>query len=382
MSTRRYGKQNSPFKNTDLDVVWAAINMLDVTDRMRILEALAQETATAFISWSASARETRAVVSLYECRSLIGHSPSVGEYERERLAAPSNGWPPEVTVRRWLGAGSWNKALDRAGLDPVAGGDVIMKLVLGNAFTADEAILALRQCAGDLGGGAPTHHELIRWAHSPEVMSRPGRRPLAPQVYIRLFGSYLQALEAAGLCGDSHAVSAHGSFRMIGGYTLEDLLDALREVATRIGHAPTRSEYRRERRAIEKESHAAGAPRTIAGEDAIARAFGGDWSAAIVAAGLADAAGARMVRPPRYTDEEILETLREARREVGDPFTSSVFRVWRPRRIAEAEAAGTPRYIPSFELVRSRFGTWTAAMALAFPAPSVEELPAPSAEEQ
>lgn len=370
MSERRYRRQNSRFQNSELEIVWAAIGALDIAQKMALLEGLAEETAQSFLTTSAGARETRAVVALCECRSLLGHSPSVSEYERERQSNPQYGWPPEATVRRWVGAGSWNKALERAGLNAIAGGDVIVRQRLGAAFSTDEAILALQLCAKDLGA-PPTHHELFRWCKRPDVMALPGRRPLSIQVYIRLFKSYVKALEAAGLCGDGiAAVSAHGVFRTVGGWDHEDFLKALCEVASRIGHPPARSEYRRERRRIEDESLEAGAPRTIPGEDAIARAFGGDWSAAIVAAGLADAATARMTRPPRYTDEDLIGTLQEAREAIRDPFTSTAFKQWRVRSIAEAKAAGTPRYIPSFEQIRNRFKTWNAALEAAFPSSS------------
>lgn len=371
MSERRYRRQNSRFQNPELEIVWAAAGPLDIAQKMALLERLAEETAQSFLTTSAGARETRAVVALCECRSLLGHSPSVGEYERERQLNPQYGWPPEATVRRWLGAGSWNKALERAGLNAIAGGDVIVRQRLGSAFSTDEAILALQLCAHDLGA-VPTWHELYFWSNRPDVMAMPGRRPRSIQVYIRLFDSYPLALKAAGLCGEgTAAVSSRGVFRTVGRYAYEDFLNAICEVASRIGHPPARGEYRRERRQIEDESLAAGAPRTIPGEDVIARAFGGDWSAAIVAAGLADVATARLSRPPRYTDEELIETLREAREEIGD-LTSTGFKKWRVQTIAEAEAAGTPRYIPSFELIRQRFKTWNAALEAAFPSPSTD----------
>lgn len=99
---------------------------------------------------------------------------------------PECGWPPDSSIRRWLG-GSWNDALRAARLEALPDGDAI-KVHLGGALTADEIIAALRLCAEHLGH-VPTFTDYRHWACRPDVVQLAGRRPRSQPPIDRVFGS-------------------------------------------------------------------------------------------------------------------------------------------------------------------------------------------------
>ena len=97
-------------------------------------------------------------------------------YERLRCELGRKGdWPPESSIRRFVG-GTWNDALRRAALDPVADGDAL-RTQLGGRLTPEECAAAVRECSEETRDPLPTYSSYIAWCRRPDVRRRPGRRP-------------------------------------------------------------------------------------------------------------------------------------------------------------------------------------------------------------
>ena len=144
---RPYGRFGDPAA----EVVWGAIEVLDEASKHAVLRALGDRLAVDPLLVSGhQAREARAVSALQEARDLLGRSPSVREYVELREVGGERDWPREAQVRRWLG-GSWNRALERAGMDVAPSADVVVREQVGSAFGKEEVVAALRACAESLG---------------------------------------------------------------------------------------------------------------------------------------------------------------------------------------------------------------------------------------
>lgn len=179
--------------------------------------------------------------------------------------------------------------LRRASLPTSVPGDTLESL-LGPAFTADEAQVALQDCARDLGH-APSISEYHAGVHRPDVRRRKGRRPGSDGPFCRLFGSFQRAIEAAGLADDARSafIAANGHVRAARyRVSVEQILEGLREVAARLGHAPNTSEYIYTRETMYEESRVRGRPRVLPSFPTITRRFE-RWGNALAAAGLAAA---------------------------------------------------------------------------------------------
>lgn len=149
------------------------------------------------------------------------------------------------------------------------------------------------------------------------------------------------------------------------------MFDAIREVADRIGHSPTTTEYALQRDIVRKESEDAGHLRTLPSYQAIHRRFG-SWEGAIAAAGLEPANGRQRERERpkgrpnlrRIPDETIRSALREAFAEVGRPFTVNAYSDWREKKVAQdASVARLVGQYPSRHTIWTRYRTWDAAVA-------------------
>ena len=66
-------------------------------------------------------------------------------------------------------------------------------------------------------------------------------------------------------------------------------------------------------------------------------------------------------RGPRFTDGEVLEALRCAYAELGDPFTTEAYEEWRRR-----QPKWPPR--PSYYVAWKRFGNWRSTVQRALEA--------------
>jgi hypothetical protein len=374
----RQSPRGELFADPGARAVWAAIQALDPADQHDILAELRSLLAVAHVEGSCEqTRIARAVTALREAAQILGHSPSIAQYEGIRKVKPELGWPPEGSLRRWFGRVSWNECLKRAHLDAHPDGDVVVRS-LGPKLAPEEITDALKACSEDVcADRPPAINEYLAWARRPEVKARPGRRPLSQEPFERVFGSYRNAVVASGLTAEREAVHdpVTGRIRSASYFISdEESASAIREVRERIGHTPRSTEYVRERDAVITDSLEAGRPRTLPSLNVIFRRFH-SWDEALTAAGLEPLGGRRtskgrlnLPHGPLYPDEEILETLRQAYAEIGPPFTTTRFIAWRKRRLAEApsgEALWLPRRIPSWEVVHSRFGSWAVAVGRA-----------------
>ncbi|MHB1244350.1 MAG: homing endonuclease associated repeat-containing protein [Gaiellaceae bacterium] len=316
--------------------------------------------------------------ALREAAELAGHSPGKNEYEALRMENRQFGWPAAASIRTWLG-GSWNDCLGRAHLDSVPDGDAIV-MELGLTFTREEAIDALRSCVADLGY-VPSVSQYIGWSRRPDVRRAPGRRPNSLSPFCRLFGSYLNALVSAGLFdSESNEFAGVGPSRYrsaVYAYTDEQLLDALREVAQRLGRTPLWDEYQRERQVILEESAAAGRPRMLPTLATTQRRFG-TLNAALETAGLdphvhlapGSVKGRRPVHEtaPRPSHPKIEAALREAYVDVGDPFLLSAYQAWREQKYESDPRARFENRYPTYAVIRARYGRWSTAVDAALAA--------------
>jgi len=278
-----------PFTDPSAEVVWAAICALDEGSQHEVLEELRQRLAAADLRETPQqTRQARAVAALRECAAIVARAPSKGEYERERVDHPE--WPPESTVRSWLG-GSWAKALEAARLATDLTGETATHAI-GPEFTKAEVKAALCSCAAEIAGESiPGLHTYLAWARRRDIRQRPGRRPRSQSVFDRLYGGYLQALVAAGLiegAGDA-AAPRSGATRAASGYRYseEQLLAGL-DLIVRHGNGgqhlgaddpfPSTGAYARARQElIDKAEDAGEPPRALPSQQVLWRKWGG-WA--------------------------------------------------------------------------------------------------------
>lgn len=360
--------------------VWAAIMTLDAGLQHEILERLDLHLGEALLDPNKPGRKQRAIRALRRAAELLGRSPSVKAYRRLRDETHDPELIPDASIRSALGVGGWNEGLELAGLAPsveqVRLGVVVSKSPM--RYTDAECLAALRGCGEDLDC-VPSGTMYRRWVTRPDVRRRPGRRPMTDTPFIRLFGSFLVALAAAGLT--SETVQAYTSCDMsvrtaAYAYAEDDYASALREVRDRIGSVPRSNKYMRAREEIIAESFAAGAPRTIPSYGAILKRYG-SWNGGLIAAGLEpfeSRFSLGVVQPLtgtacRWTDDELVAIVREAcDRSRGRETSLEEYIVWRRDEFKRSKAMRKPRKLPSRTTLSSRLGGWTRAMLRAYPA--------------
>jgi hypothetical protein len=239
------------FHRVELDICYAAINVLDEALKHELLRELATELAAENAHPRNAAESVRAAVAaLRDAADVLGHSPSVREYRALRESLRELGLVPDATLRRWLGGGTWNECLERALLNSVFDGD-LSSAGTTDRFSEREIVDAIRECAAEQGGNTPTLQQYLAWARQPDVRARRGRRPLSWGVFAR-HGGFREVLARNGLIRD-RSVYRDGRGRIIPSlrsYTSDELLDAVRGVAKRLGHTPRQTEYDTTRWAI------------------------------------------------------------------------------------------------------------------------------------
>ena len=177
--------------------------------------------------------------------------------------------------------------------------------------TRKELVIALKSLAERLGR-SPVEFETLRRKDVP-----------GPEAYRHEFGSWEDALEAAGLDPPDSRRSR---------YTSRDLLGRLRRLADELGRTPTVDDMR----AVE------GAPAPV-----VYRKRFGSWERALAAASQGHSKAA--VR--RYSNNELLEFLRTAFDRFG--------------RMPKREEFGALEGFPSPALYAKRFGSWGKAVRAA-----------------
>lgn len=331
------------FNDPTADIVWAAIQTLDEAAKYEVLDHLRTHMAIpAARRTDAEAQVAKAIAALREAAEVLSERGDKTElstyrYEALRLELGRKGdWPPESSIRRIL-AGTWNDALRRAQLDPVADGDAI-RVQLGGRLSREECAAAVRECSEETGNPLPTYSYYIAWSRRPDVRRRPGRRPHSQSPFDRNFERWAEVLAVAGLAraGEITGPVLHApdsSVRSAGAYrwTDEQLMEALRTIVERLGHPPNTGEFPRERERLIAEQESSGEPvRPFPSLSSILNRFC-SWDAALTAAGLEPVSGRRdhdgRRKPSRrkIPREEMLAGLREAFEAIGHPFTARAY---------------------------------------------------------
>src|SRR5437879_4352014 len=101
LERRRQGRR---FDDDRLEMVWAALQTLDVALRHVVLRELATDLTTELIEpRSAQGRIRAAIVSLNHATDFLGHAPSQSEYRELRALRPELELIPDSAIRRVLG---------------------------------------------------------------------------------------------------------------------------------------------------------------------------------------------------------------------------------------------------------------------------------------
>jgi hypothetical protein len=370
------------FADAGARAVWAALLSLDEAELHLVYRELQSRLAAPQAHRSKTEeRVAQAIAALNEAADLLESEDkprlvSIESYRRLRAEHPESNWPPDGSLRRWLG-GSWNQALKRAALKPVVDGDALVRQ-LGATFTRAECRAAIAAYVEETGDPRPSVARYLAWARRPDVQTRPGRRPLSEQPYLRLWGRWALMLENLGFTASSGEPALDEELSLPGrvqprsgeGYTDGEVGAALREVARRLGQQTlTRADYDRERALIQSEEAKAGLPlRPFPSTSLIALRFP-IWDTALIAAGLEARNGRhqkRRSRRPgeaRISDAEIKTALRQAYREAAqdEKLTGSGYEAWRK----EQRAKGSLARLPGRSCLRQRYGSFDGALEAA-----------------
>ena len=259
------------FDDLKLDIVWGGFEVLDEARKHAFLREAATEVTVPGQPRTVTDKVRRANACLRDVADLLGESPSLVEYRRARFHLPELKLVADGTLRRWLGARSWNDCLRRALLDAVSDGD-FTQASHTEAFTEAELIAAVREYMDEHESEVPSLEQLRAWARDPEVEIRPGKRPLSGGPFAR-YGGYRAVLARAGLMNGRQDTRGR-VLPTLYAYSEDELKAAGREVAERLGCTPRESEYRRERTRILSESESAGQPRTFPTASTLSKRFG------------------------------------------------------------------------------------------------------------
>ena len=128
----------------------------------------------------------------------LGKPPSRRSYDEWRAGQPDpKSWPSSTAIRNSFG-NSWAKAMDALGVSPAP--DVLARRLLDrHGYSREEVIQAIQSCIRDT---APRHlpwDDYRAWAGEELKQGTKRRLPLSAAVIRKHFGSWGEALKAAGL---------------------------------------------------------------------------------------------------------------------------------------------------------------------------------------
>lgn len=241
------------------------------------------------------------IEQLRQLAAEIGCSPTMADLRN------TSGYP---SVHRFLDEfGTWNKAKEAADLE------TFRKEGRGETYSREELIKCLQQLARKTDGMV-TKEDVDDTDSCPSAVT-----------FQRHFGSWNAAKEAAGL----ETIAMEETPEK---YTDEELCDLLRSLAAEVEGPLT----------IQDVEEADDYPDHTTFE----RRFG-SWNAAKEAAGLEPVEKGQGERGPTYSDDELLQFLRDLASEIDGPLTAAA--------LEDAEE------YPSLSTYKRRFGSWTAAKA-------------------
>lgn len=312
-------------------------------DRRLVFEALAERVGVGGLGLGEERR--LAVEALEACRAdRGGELPTVAAYRAWRERAPGGRMAPSVGRLRRL-FGSWGEAVaampSAPRFDPTLG-----RLAgRGRRIGRERALDGLRAFAASLADGErPTTVRYRAWA-----AARPAGAPRVPasaRTHIKLFGSWLGALTAAGVAYPPRDPDAPRQRRRR--FVPADAVDALRRFWQQCGPPATSPRYERWAASL--------GPGERMPSPATITALMGGWRAAIIEAIGAGASGPS--RGPAFAHAELLAALHECRAQLGRPPSVTDYSAWRARQPARRPSARTIA-------VWLGAGAWPAAVAAA-----------------
>ncbi|MFQ6009650.1 MAG: homing endonuclease associated repeat-containing protein [Candidatus Aenigmatarchaeota archaeon] len=214
----------------------------------------------------------------------LGRTPTTEDIKADKSM------PNPSTYIKWFG--SYNKALEAAGIE--------LNRDFKHEYSEQELIELLQNKAKELGK-TPSKREIDRDKSMPRSST-----------YMRKFGSWNNALEEA--CLEIH------------NYTQEKLIEVLQHKADDLGRAPTARE-------IETDKN-------MPGVNTYCKHFG-SWNSALKAAGLES-------KYREYSNEELIKALKEKAKELGRPPTTMEM--------------NKDKSIPSAHTYNQRFGSFNKAL--------------------
>ena len=363
------------FDRKEVEVCWAAIETLDIADKLTLLRELATEVAAAGAKrGNEYEKVVAAVMSLRTADEVLGRPPTQYDYRRLRAELPELNLVPDGTLRRWLG-GDWNQCLTRALLDTVSEGDFVT-LCEGDQFSEEELVEAIRMYMAEHEGRIPTFSQLMIWTHMPSVRAQPGRRPLSNAPFRRL-GGYPAVLERNGIVSkDARRFDLRGRMLPLAWrFTDEELRAAVNDIAREPGDPPREADYRdaREAQRIRVAAGNASAETILPAVSTLKKRFGPTWADVLEAAGQPRVEAMRAARAPprhsrvRWNRDPLVEAVKKAWVDIGEPFTKPAYTSWRQRKLKLAAENDEPLRIPHAEVICRTFGGWPEACDACLP---------------
>jgi hypothetical protein len=306
--------------------------------------------------------------ALRACASELGVAvPSAAQYEAWRGGSTAGvGAPTIAQVRR--ACGSWSKALVLLFDAPAADPTRRRLLAHGPRFNQEAAVRAVRDFLAWLPPEeSPTFSRYLEWASCvPRDDDGRTRVPSNDQPFIRLFGSWNDALHAVGVEPSRLRIQR---VRRASRFTRDDLVAALQAAHADLGEPLSRARYdawvhERDRQAHEEDSRFQPAPLSAT----ISNKLGG-WRRACATVLGENVLLSRRVRPPDFTDQQLLMLYQECRQEIGRPPSGDEYDSW---RLARTNLAYNTNAMPHSNTLRRRLGvgSWSGVAVAAG-----EELP-------
>jgi hypothetical protein len=308
--------------------------------------------------------------ALRACAGELGVAvPSAAQYEAWRVGSPTGVGAPTIAQLRRAG-GSWSKALVLLFDAPEADPTRRRLLAHGGRFNQGAAVRAVREFLAWLPPDeSPTLSRYLEWASRvPRDEDGRTRVPCNEQPFNRLFGSWSSALRAAGVePSRMHIQRARRARR----FTRDDLLVALGAAHAELGDPLSRVRYdawvhERDRQADDEDARFQPAPLSAT----ISNKLGG-WRRACATVLGENVLLSRRLRPPDFSDEQLMMMYRECRQEIGRPPSGDEYDAWRLARTRTSLVDKT-NALPHSNTLRRRLGVgaWSG-VALA----AGEELP-------
>jgi hypothetical protein len=293
------------------------------------------------------------------------------EYQRWLEEDPQRqvSWPSVSSVRKWLG-GNWSSVQRALGQAPSANATARRMAAMGGAFGREELRTQLRRCLAALSEDPTkpldyvTQAQHRRWALA-EMKKPIGERAmprlcLQPHVFRKAFGSWSQAIHAAGGSG------APGSRALVRGehdaYTTDACIAALRLIGPDCGGGRMRwQDYRKRVAHLARRAMEEGRQVVFPGPQVVVDRLD-SWPQALLAAGLIDELECRR-RMARVTDtlddKELVAAFADALIAIGPNGVRGDYTRLREKR---QHANGGRADMPSWATIYQRLGTWSEAV--------------------